>query len=46
MVPLVYMFASMNPTLPWSCDSFKKWATNLTEEEETNVSYIKGCNFE
>ena len=37
MLPLVYMFASMQPTIPWSCEGFKKWATNLTEEEEANV---------
>ncbi|XP_023296354.2 sodium- and chloride-dependent glycine transporter 2-like isoform X1 [Lucilia cuprina] len=37
MVPLVYMFASMQPTLPWECDGFTKWATNLTKEEEINL---------
>ncbi|KAI8125154.1 Sodium- and chloride-dependent glycine transporter 2 [Lucilia cuprina] len=37
MVPLVYMFASMQPTLPWECDGFMKWATNLTKEEEINL---------
>ncbi|XP_065357419.1 sodium- and chloride-dependent neutral and basic amino acid transporter B(0+)-like isoform X2 [Calliphora vicina] len=37
MVPLVYMFSSMQPTLPWGCEGFKKWATNLTEDEEINL---------
>ncbi|TMW44494.1 hypothetical protein DOY81_010428, partial [Sarcophaga bullata] len=41
MLPLVYMFASMQPTIPWSCEGFKKWATNLTEEEEVNLCNIK-----
>ncbi|KAM7353631.1 sodium- and chloride-dependent neutral and basic amino acid transporter B(0+)-like isoform 1-T1 [Cochliomyia hominivorax] len=40
MVPLVYMFASMQPTMPWSCEGFKKWATNLTEDEEINLCNI------
>uniref|UniRef100_A0A1I8PZ61 Transporter n=1 Tax=Stomoxys calcitrans TaxID=35570 RepID=A0A1I8PZ61_STOCA len=53
-VPLLYMFASMNPTLPWSCEGFT-WTRNLTEDEDTNlcnnesyatkiVSYVDGDN--
>ncbi|XP_013104347.2 sodium-dependent neutral amino acid transporter SLC6A17 [Stomoxys calcitrans] len=41
MVPLLYMFASMQPTLPWSCEGFKTWAQNLTEKEEINLCNIK-----
>ncbi|XP_037812916.1 sodium- and chloride-dependent neutral and basic amino acid transporter B(0+)-like [Lucilia sericata] len=44
VVPLVYMFASMQPTLPWSCDGFKKWATNLTESEKINLCNIRFQN--
>ncbi|XP_075152760.1 sodium- and chloride-dependent neutral and basic amino acid transporter B(0+)-like [Haematobia irritans] len=40
MVPLLYMLASINPTLPWSCDGFKTWARNLTDNERTTI-----CNF-
>ncbi|XP_005185958.2 sodium- and chloride-dependent neutral and basic amino acid transporter B(0+) [Musca domestica] len=40
MVPLLYMFASFNPTLPWSCEGFKTWAQNLTESEEINICNV------
>ncbi|XP_061402548.1 sodium- and chloride-dependent neutral and basic amino acid transporter B(0+)-like [Musca vetustissima] len=40
MVPLLYMFVSFNPTLPWSCDGFKTWAQNLTESEEINLCNV------
>ncbi|XP_073825458.1 sodium- and chloride-dependent neutral and basic amino acid transporter B(0+)-like [Musca autumnalis] len=40
MVPLLYMFASLNPTLPWSCDGFKSWAHNITEDEEKNLCNV------
>ncbi|XP_075152759.1 sodium-dependent proline transporter-like [Haematobia irritans] len=40
MVPLLYMLASMNPTLPWSCDAFQTWARNLTNDEETNLCNV------
>ncbi|TMW40816.1 hypothetical protein DOY81_014104, partial [Sarcophaga bullata] len=45
MVPLVYMFASMQPTLPWECEGFKKWATNLTEREQTNLCNVYTQNY-
>ncbi|XP_059221481.1 sodium- and chloride-dependent neutral and basic amino acid transporter B(0+)-like [Stomoxys calcitrans] len=41
MVPLFYMFASMNPTLPWSCEGFKTWTRNLTDHEEVNLCNIQ-----
>ncbi|XP_046810663.1 sodium- and chloride-dependent neutral and basic amino acid transporter B(0+)-like [Lucilia cuprina] len=41
VLPLVYMFASMQPTMPWSCEGLKKWAVNLTKEEEINLCNIK-----
>ncbi|XP_065356100.1 sodium-dependent proline transporter-like [Calliphora vicina] len=44
VVPLVYMFVSMQPTLPWSCEGFKKWATNLTQEEERNLCNIRNAS--
>ncbi|XP_075152758.1 sodium- and chloride-dependent neutral and basic amino acid transporter B(0+)-like isoform X2 [Haematobia irritans] len=44
VVPLLYMFASMNPTIPWSCEAFKKWAQNLTEEQEINLCNMKFGN--
>ncbi|XP_075152761.1 sodium-dependent serotonin transporter-like [Haematobia irritans] len=25
MIPLMYFFASFNPTLPWSCDGIREW---------------------
>ncbi|XP_065357644.1 sodium- and chloride-dependent glycine transporter 2-like isoform X2 [Calliphora vicina] len=37
MVPLVYMFASMQPTLPWGCEGLKNWTHKLTEREKINV---------
>ncbi|XP_061402550.1 sodium- and chloride-dependent neutral and basic amino acid transporter B(0+)-like [Musca vetustissima] len=44
MVPLLYFFASLNPTLPWSCEGFKKWAQNLTDEQEINLCNMKFGN--
>ncbi|XP_013104377.2 sodium- and chloride-dependent neutral and basic amino acid transporter B(0+) [Stomoxys calcitrans] len=43
-VPLMYMFASMKPTLPWSCEGFKSWAQNLTEDQEINLCNMKFGN--
>ncbi|XP_065358428.1 sodium- and chloride-dependent glycine transporter 2-like [Calliphora vicina] len=37
MVPLVYMFASLEPTLPWGCEGLKKWTHILMEWEKINV---------
>ncbi|XP_037812893.1 sodium- and chloride-dependent glycine transporter 1-like [Lucilia sericata] len=30
VIPLVYVFGSLQPTLPWSCEGYRKW--NIEEE--------------
>ncbi|XP_054744427.1 sodium-dependent proline transporter-like [Anastrepha obliqua] len=32
-VPLLYLFHSLRPTLPWSCEGIEKWFPNSTEAE-------------
>ncbi|XP_037814630.1 sodium-dependent acetylcholine transporter-like, partial [Lucilia sericata] len=40
VIPLVYMFGSLQPTLPWSCEGYKKWAI----DDETTICDLPGKN--
>ncbi|XP_037814649.1 sodium- and chloride-dependent glycine transporter 1-like [Lucilia sericata] len=37
MIALVYMFSSMQPTLPWNYENYEKWSMNFTKQEKINL---------
>ncbi|XP_046812704.1 sodium- and chloride-dependent neutral and basic amino acid transporter B(0+)-like [Lucilia cuprina] len=37
MIALVYMFSSMQSTLPWNCKNYEKWSMNFTKQEKINL---------
>ncbi|XP_054082330.1 sodium- and chloride-dependent neutral and basic amino acid transporter B(0+)-like [Zeugodacus cucurbitae] len=39
-VPLVYLFHSLRPTLPWSCEGLKSWSYNFTENDMRHLCHI------
>lgn len=40
-VPLLYLFHSMRPTLPWSCEGMEKWFINSTEVDVEHSCKLK-----
>ncbi|XP_036328167.1 sodium-dependent serotonin transporter-like [Rhagoletis pomonella] len=39
-IPLLYLFHSLRPTLPWSCEGLKSWSYNFTEHQVRHLCHI------
>ncbi|XP_004521783.1 sodium- and chloride-dependent neutral and basic amino acid transporter B(0+) isoform X1 [Ceratitis capitata] len=39
-VPLLYLFHSLRPTLPWSCEGLKDWSANVTENPVKHLCHM------